>query len=474
MCSVLLIATLALFVQAAAQPGRVAPSLLEARERELTNLLQTRLQNNQAEQQVGNVRFFLGKGANEENKPAATTTAQALNVPANTDVISPQFWHSAANIINSAGMSTPQPSAASINAPPKPPTPMPWQAVFEQPQQPLDTKLGGEIMYKLSGGVTPTPPPTQAAISSQFVAQCPMVLFEKNLSVRAATCGATMGNWIDPSVMNPRTVLRWYPLPASGIFMGVDSSMTGPGSVKFAEITQELTLTGYSFVMKNCLGITRWQLEENVYKVDSMGQVSSTLELHDVTTNSAAYFLKYVIRWPTGVIAAESNLFRMMTNQVNFTEFTVVDGRPYNTGKVIAVVTRQGMWTQKGWEECMSPTSPRGWSLYFPQDQKSHDTIATVQDIRVAITGAITLMGYRNENRGANGLNTEGAVRQELTFVGGVALVLVLIVFACNFCMVFSSSGLKAKLKKTLFDSEGALLPKSPHVLRTPPMHATY
>jgi len=456
--------------QVAAEPGRVGPSLLEAREHELTNLLQERLQTFQGDKAAGKVHsFFLGKGSNEDAQPVTTTTDQALNIPAATDQISPQFWNNAAKLINAAGVSTPMPSAAFINAAPKPPAPRTWEAIMQDAQQPLDTKLGGAVMYGLSGPVTPTPPPQQAAISQQFVAQCPMMLFEKNLSIRAASCNETLGKWLDPNPLNPRSVLRWHPKPASGIYFGVDSALTGPGSAMFADLTQVLTLTGYHFVLKNCLGIERWRIEENVYKVDSMGQVSSTVELHDITMNSEAFFIKYLIRSPTGVLMAESNLFRMMTNQVNFTEWK--NGE--NTGKVLAVATRLGQWTKKGWQACMSPTSPRGWSLYFPGDQKDHPSVATVQDIRVAIAGTITLMGYRNENRGKDGLNTQGASRQMFVFVGGVMLVLITCVFMVNFCMVVKASGIKEKLKKTFFDAEG-LMPKRPHQERAAPMHPSY
>jgi hypothetical protein len=463
-----LVAASVLFAQTAA----LGPDDLATRERELTSFLQAHLETHQGEPDVGSSHSFLSKTVAEDSAHAVatTTTAQALDIPANLDAIPPVFWTDAAKMINAAGLSTPIPEAASINAPPKLAPPTPWQAVMQEGAQPIDTRLGSAVMYKLSGTPPPTPPPNQGAVGQQFVAQCPMMLFEKNLSIRHASCGQKLGQWIDPNPLNPRTVLRWHPLPAGGIYFGVDSRMTGNGSAFFADIKQQLTLWGYHFVLRNCLGTERWRVEENVYKVDSMGKTSSTLELHDITSNSEAFFLKYLIKAPTGVIVAESNLFRMLTNQVNFTEYK----NGINTGKLLAVATRQGQWTQTGWEACMSPTSPRGWDMYFPDDTKGHETVATVQDIRVAFSAAITLMANRDERRGKDGLNTQGSTRMEFIFMGGFALICVLGVICVNFCMVFKASGLKEKLKRTLFESEGALLPSHPTQHRAAPLHATY
>lgn len=322
----------------------------------------------------------------------------------------------------------------------------------------------------MAGGATPTPPPTQDTISSQFIAQCPLVLFNRDLSVRGQTCGAKVGRWVDPTPANPnRTVLEWKPAAAGGLTFGVNSALTGPGSALYADITQQVTLTGYHFVMKNCLGVDRWHLEENVYKVDSMGRVSSTLELHDISMNSEAFFLKYIIRSPTGAVAAESGLMRVGENHVNFTAFK--DG--LDTKKVLAVAQKQGQWEKKGWTACMSPKSPRGWTITFPSEAK-HPEPATVQDIRVAIAGSVTLMGYRDEFRGSNGLDNQGEEREIILFIGAAALICVGCILMTNCCMVFRSSGIKDKIKKTLFDSEGALLPKRPYDHRAPPLHPCY
>jgi len=282
--------------------------------------------------------------------------------------------------------------------------------------------------------------------------------------------------------LNVRDVLRWELLGNGKIRFGVDSAMSGLGAALFAEINQDMTLNSYKFSMKNCLGIDRWHIEEMVYKVDNMGQVSSTMEAHDINNNRVAYFFRYAIKRSDGVLVATSTLYRMGAKQVNFTEYK----NGMDTGKVLAIATKRGQWENKGWHECMSPTSPRAWDLYFPVDRvlpgfkangtsgPSQASMATVQDIRVALTGAITLMAHRDEVRGKDGISTEGSNRQMTMFAGGIALIVLTCLLAVNFCMVFKASGLRDKLKKTLFDSEGAFLPKTPSQQRAPVFNPTY
>merc|ERR1719265_1968730 len=115
-------------------------------------------------------------------RESSTTTPQNLNVAA--DSIPPSWWKEAEDTIRQAGLSTPIPKAAFINAQPPPPTPQPWEKVLREPQQPLATRIGGRIMYGLTGSVTPTPPPSQDETSQSFVRECPLLLFGTQLSIR--------------------------------------------------------------------------------------------------------------------------------------------------------------------------------------------------------------------------------------------------------------------------------------------------
>lgn len=470
--------------------------LLSNKQQELSNFLQAKLERQHA---AKSVRFLLGRGSrqglheqsdsNKEHRVGAgfteqqmetithqqmeqsnlaqqptTTTAPPLNLDYEKNP--KEFFEKSLSILNAAGLSTPLPQAALINAPPPTATPRPWERMGQS--QPLDTKLGGAILAHLSGGVTQSPPPSQASTDTQFVAQCPMVLFNKELSVRAPSCENNHGRWVEGT----RDVMGWSTLPASGVRFGVDSAISGPAAALFADITQEMTLDSYSFVLKNCIGVERWHIEELVYKIDNMGHVSSTMELHDVNMNSVAYFFRYLIKKPNGTLVAESTMYRMGTRQVNFTE--VKDGIILKEN-LLAVVDKQGTWQKKGWKECMAPISPRGWKIQFTDYAltMSEDPIATVQDVRVAIAAAITLMGHRDEGRGSDGINREGSSQQMMSFTGGLTLILLICLLCCNFCQVFRGSGIKDKFKKTFFDIQG-LLPRRPHAERNPPMHASY
>lgn len=428
----------------------------------------------QAEGASSNVRFNLGHSSEFDRKAGETgsTTAQPLLIPATNDTIPQSYWTNANAILAAAGLSTPQPPANVINpnAPATPPPPLPWEIVATDPAQPVDTKIGGAIMNSLSSKPTATPPPSQSRVDQQFVAQCPMVLFESNLTIYGPHCNESMGYWWDPNPINPRTILRWKPADMSGVEFGVDSALTGPGSALFAFFKQLITLTGYRFQLTNCLGVERWEVQEEVFKIDSMGNVDSTIETSDIAANGNQYFLKYHLYSPTGKKVSTTNLYRMDANQINFTQ--VVDG--YSTGKLLAVAKRVGNWLGKGWLQCTAKNSPRAWSLYFPGNQADHSTVATVQDIRVALAATVTLIAYRDENRGSDGLNLQGQSREWFVFWSGLALICFGGLVCCNCCLIFFTSGIKDKLKKTMYDTERVLLPKRPIQHHAPPLHTSW
>jgi hypothetical protein len=341
---------------------------------------------------------------------------------------------------------------------------------MDDASQPMDTKIGGALMYSLSSKPTGTPPPSQARVDAQFIAQCPMILFESDLTVYASHCNQTMGQWWDPNPINPRTILRWNSPVASNLYFGVDSEITGPGTALFAGMNQLMTWTGYRFELTNCLGVERWQVQEEVFKIDSMGNVDSTNEISDISYNGNQYFLKYHVYSPTGALVSTSNLFKTDANQINFTQ--VKNG--YSTGQLLAVAKRVGNWQGKGWTQCMSANNPRAWSINFPDNNDTHPTVATVQDIRVALAAAVTLAAYRDEDRSTDGLNLQGQSRDWFVFYCGIALALLGGLICLNCCLIFVNSGVKDKLKKTFYDSEKALLPKRPIQHHSPPLHTSW
>jgi len=354
----------------------------------------------------------------------------------------------------------------------------------------MATQLGGAVMHGLSGKPTGTPPPSQKQTNAQFVAQCPMVIFQDSLTIQRTTCQKSNGSgypdddrvkpgaWFEP---NPpygvRPLLRWRIIDEMGtLFFGVDSAMSGKGTVQFARIKQKMTMTGYKFSLTNCLGIERWVIEEEVFKIDLMGRVASTIERSDSLDNRPGYFIKYNIFGPNGALVAHSNLFRKDSNLVTY--YAYAKDNP-TAGTIIANATRKSKWKGAEWMACPHSAhaqsgTARAWDITFPVDKSGMETVATVQDIRVAIAGALTLMAYRDESRGKGGLNTTGQSRQWFLLLAGATLFCLIGCLLGNFALVFVNAGIKEKLRKTFWDTERAILPKRPLSHHAPPMHATW
>lgn len=388
------------------------------------------------------------------------------------DTITQSYWDNVSSILAGSGLTTPRP--VNVNAPQATPTPLPWQQVSSNHFQPLDTRLGASILFGMATKPTQTPPPTQGDTEIQFIAQCPMIMFKDNISVRASSCGDPLNSWVDPPPLpgSPdRVILRWKERQLGGLTFSVDSAVTGNGSVLFADLREQVQMVGYKFSLFNCLNVERYTIEENVIKVDHMGAGSSSVVPHDVSANSVAYFYRYSIRSSNGSEVATSTLFRLYSDQVNFTE--VVNG--VSTGRLIAVARKQGLWEGSQWHECMDPTSPRGWNLQFMALPSNMTQVATVADVRVAIAACMTLIGHRNENRNPEtGLDTGSTERAWKKLWGSVIFALLLGLICINGCLVFLWSGLRGKLQKIFMEVQGGLLPKRPGRQRTPPFHPSY
>jgi len=284
-----------------------------------------------------------------------------------------------------------------------------------------------------------------------------LVLFQKEVSIRAPSCGSRLGSWVLPH--STRSMLRWQPT-FHGISFGIDSVVDGPGGAFFADLSTRLTLKDNVFSMTNCLGVERWKIEEHVVKYDSMGSmISSSMDVHDITMNGNAYFLQYVIRKAsTGHIAAQTSVFHLKQRQVNWTSFE----NEYSVGQVAATIQKEGMWEGQGWEECMDKSSPRGWTISFPQNVSDVDNLGTVQDLRIAMTAAMTLMAHRDQTRDSYGIDRKQD-EQEMYIVSTIIILVVLMgCLLVNFCMVFKYSGIREKLRVVTFDLQTALLPKKP------------
>merc|ERR1719487_2308799 len=173
-----------------------------------------------------------------------------------------------------------------------------------------------------------TPPPSQRFVDSQLQSNCPMVYFEHKLDIFPPLCGETQGVWIDPTKNRNRTVLRWenkghsgdpYALSdkGHGLHFSVDSAITGNGSTTFINVDPQVVLRGYKFSLLNCLGLSRYSIDESIIKIDRMGAHDSTSEQRDPHYDHTEYFFQYSVMKDDTVVL-QTDRFRMFSDNVNF------------------------------------------------------------------------------------------------------------------------------------------------------------
>jgi hypothetical protein len=322
--------------------------------------------------------------------------------------------------------------------------------------EPYNMQLGAAVVNSLSRKNPVTPPPSQLMVNEQYTAQCPMVMFGSSLYVGAPECGGdlttSMGTWQDAS--KTRTIMRWEGNGAGGVRFNVDSKVSGDGSVRFAEISELMTLDKYLFTLTNCLGEPSYMVEESIIKADKFGRGATTAADHDLSVTTAAFFYQYSIKNPsTGETIAETSLYRADTHQVNIT----VRQEGSLEGSVAAMATRAGAWGVSGCSKLA-----KGWNITFPTEASAFDTVATVQDLRVASAVVVTLMSFRDQAIGSDGLQRLGQASMFTHIVKSFFILLfgVLILYgAWEYC---HSRGVDKKLRRVFFKLEATLLPQRP------------
>mmetsp|Transcript_26985 Transcript_26985/g.77422 ORF Transcript_26985/g.77422 Transcript_26985/m.77422 type:complete len:492 (-) Transcript_26985:90-1565(-) len=353
-------------------------------------------------------------------------------------------------------------------------TPQPWSETGQPSERgqkqmsvvPYDMQIGARILYSLTAKTPQTPPPTQEVVDEAFMAQCPLIMFRGAIEIRPPRC-QDVGSWRVPST--DRAVLRWNDDNKGGLVFGVDSAVTGQGSVKFAEIRERFSMSKYNFELLNCMDVMRYKIEEKIVKVNHMAPMArSTVREHDISRSSEAYFYKYILKHTNGSTAAETNLYRMDQSEVNFTLYAGEGG----VGATFAVARRQGYWHRDQWRDCKH--SRRAWTLEFPLAESHFATVATVQDLRVAAAATVTLMAFRDERVGSDGFSHAGQGHMYVTLVKTI-LFIVLALMLTGICYIaLIQQGLDKRLRWFCFRLETVLLPKRPVRQRNPVLHPAY
>uniref|UniRef100_A0A7S4W2Z6 Uncharacterized protein n=1 Tax=Alexandrium monilatum TaxID=311494 RepID=A0A7S4W2Z6_9DINO len=432
--------------------------------------------------------------------------ASGLLVPQANDTISEEYWARVNRLINQAGQLTPPP--VTLNDPLSTPAPEPWRKImsasdhvdvldasqaqkvlsdweyatpqpFDTPIQlddqavkplnvvPYDMQIGANIMSDLTPKNTPTPPPSQAYVDESFVAQCPMVMFKGALAITPPRCTSGLGSWTDAQTNRP--MMRWSGDGNGGIGFGVDSVVSGEGSVSFAEFRERFSLTQNLFDLANCMNVRRYTIQEKIIKVDHMAPLArSTAREHDLSQSSEAYFYQYVMKHVNGSTVGSTNLYRMDQSEVNFT----LDNGELADGQVFAVARRQGFWRRDEWRDCHHPK--RAWVIDFPMAETNFATVATVQDLRVAAAATITLMAFRDEQVSSDGFQRTGRTHLWLTLVRVIVFIGIVCLLAFILWMAIVQRNVDKRLRWICFRFETVLLPKRPVRQRSPVLHPAY
>merc|ERR1719356_1937492 len=259
-----------------------------------------------------------------------------------------------------------------------------------------------------------------------------MIMFNSGISMSAPRCGNSMGAWTDP--MTGRTILRWRPQTGGdgygGLRFGVDSCITGNGSVLYASANQEFSLSGTSFKLENCLNTLRYTIKEEVLSINHLGAgITSSMEAHDTNNIGQAYFYKYTIINNNGTAVAETSLYRSTENSVTITQIN----NEVSKGQLIATATRQGAWTGDQWGSCTGTPQPAPhlWNVNFAITPLDVTMPTTVMDIRVAAAATFTLMAYRSmaASESGSGVSRQGEWLMLWSIVKAIAIILLVVLF---------------------------------------------
>lgn len=337
---------------------------------------------------------------------------------------------------------------------------------------PYDMKLGAHIMSALSEKRPPRSLPRQSDIDSKVNTQCPMAILAGSLAVSAPRCGDKHGQWHYPG--SDRVIMRWSENALGGVTLKVDSAVEGNGSVLFADVREKFTWDSSKFMVTNCLGLPMYQIEEYIIRMNKMSKNSQSTAFDQGASlrSGEAFFYKYVIRSMNGTNIASTQLLKPATSKVNISLFDP-ETEEFGTD-VVATGTRRGLWEQRQWTECTNEA--REWLITYPiLNQSTKAALATVQDLRVAAAATITLMAYRQEYIGENGIPNTGKWRFYWSFGKSVVLICAFI-FATFWIWTvsFQASAFNKKIQETFVRLENALLPKYSPQKRLSVLHATW
>jgi len=393
-------------------------------------------------------------GAREHRSGADSLRNQLTPLP--NDTIPTKYFASADSLIASVARSTPAPP--NYNHLWDEPTAPPYERVHAM-QEPWDTHLGAKVIAEFEPQPTASPLPDQEWVSQTFVSQCPFLQFGDMVYINGPKCGRP-GTWTDPST--GRVLARFFRDYEGLLSINVDSAVHGNGSVSFATMGLQLEATKAThFQLKNCLGVPRYEVEERITKVMSMGSGSSTMVAHDNSALGTAFFQSWLLRHANGSVVGGAPMVRVGQSQVSYMH-SLDDAGEYLEGGMYANATRHGGWKGSGWRTCDNAT--RRWEIRFTETSRNFDTAGTVMDIRVATMVALTMMALRDESRSVDTGIVEGGDTVLLSFwILRMMIYLALFAFICYLVYKCFQHHIPDRLYEYFDRVERAFLPRRPN-----------
>lgn len=283
-------------------------------------------------------------------------------------------------------------------------------------RQPYFTAMGDALLKDLSAIRTPpteTPPPTQSSVNNVLWPQCPDLRIPPRVRIMVPPCNAATGYWLDPfRELTP--ILKIEGAGCSDISL---SQKVGPNATQMTSIGtlhEEITVQGSTYDFNDCNGNLAFQISELIIRqgVEDPERRESISEFGFSIPRRTKVFLKYSVAEPNGNIVGETNIFEVGANSFwwhkgNFT------GEVAPRSAAVASATRVGFWKAK---QCGNWT--KAWTLKF-NETEIHDNSVGQVHWRLALSAAMTILAWRDEQRSPDGLVRayEGcAVRSAVVF----------------------------------------------------------
>lgn len=317
------------------------------------------------------------------------------------------------------------------------PTLNPWRD-----HQPYLTALGDALLKDVSAIRTPptqTPPPTQEFVNNVKWPDCPELKIPVKVRVEVPPCSGATGYWLDPfeelqqlltvdkatcgdvsltqkvmpskAVQSPAQPSNAQQSPAKPTQSPSKSSDTQTALV--GTLHEEITLEGSTYDFKDCVGFPAFSVKEFIIRQGVQDdQIRESVSHEFSLPQRTKIFLKYSIAAPNGRVMGETNIFELHDDYFWWHRGNAT-GHHATPSEAVAEAYRVGGWRPK---QCGNWT--KAWTVHFNTSAVHANDVAEVH-WRLALTSAMTILAWRDEQRDEDGLvraNKSCAVETAVVF----------------------------------------------------------